>query len=440
MKYSVNKYIFCYCLLLLFNPPDFYPKNYYVDVNNSGASDFNPGSKEYPFKTIQHSVNKALPGDTVFVMPGIYEEAIRIIRSGLKGKPIVFKSFLLHKAIIDGEKIDAAKLIDWHGTPDGGFNKHYIIIEGFEIRNARRWALWVQGDNNILRNLLVHSTGHTAIQLITGSHNLFSGNEIHSTGWNGISWEADNGGSGIRTDSNIVEFNFIHDLKYHVAINGFPFRNSEDSFRFGGRGNIIRNNRIENCLEGMYFRFEKDFIIAGNFICNIQKDGIFFHYDESDESAYETTGLIFNNTFSSIHYNSINNANIRGIRIFNNIFTGSSPKDHKYYIYLNKRTESDLNEIYSNLFIISSATDRIAYIYDKKMTISEVNNLFADNYYDQSFILDKAKCLYKFSETENILDRGSEIESEYLQFDISGQKRISGDVIDLGCYETNAPR
>lgn len=74
-------------------------------VCDKTGNDENNGSKESPFKTINKSTFKVLPGDTVLVNPGIYRERILPIMSGKNYEPITFKSLEKHKAIVRGSVI-----------------------------------------------------------------------------------------------------------------------------------------------------------------------------------------------------------------------------------------------------------------------------------------------------------------------------------------------
>ena len=136
-----------FVLLVAFNISS---KTFIVNKNNTSASDTNPGTMELPFKTIQEGINVAEAGDTVLVMPGLYTENLVIRRSGnAESGYIVLKSYKKLATIIDGSNIPKDKLIYWHGTSDGGINKNYIIFDGFEIENARRWAFWIQGAHGL---------------------------------------------------------------------------------------------------------------------------------------------------------------------------------------------------------------------------------------------------------------------------------------------------
>lgn len=87
--------------------------NFYVCINH--GNDNNDGSIDLPFQHIQRAVEKAYPGDTINVKPGIYRERITPVRSGIKNKPITFTSVVKHEAIIRGS-------CKWQGTIDSSDN------------------------------------------------------------------------------------------------------------------------------------------------------------------------------------------------------------------------------------------------------------------------------------------------------------------------------
>jgi parallel beta-helix repeat protein len=422
-----------------------FPKTFVVSNTNKLAKDTNPGTMKFPFLTIQKGINMAQAGDTVLVLPGIYSENLVIKRSGNEQAGcIVLKSYKQYSAVIDGSNIQNDKLIYWHGNSDGGKNKDYIKLDGFEIRNAKKWAFWIQGDYNILENLRIHDTGKTAVQLITGSHNKFINNEIYNTGWNGISWEANNGGSGIRTDSNLVEHNFIHNLKYHVAINGFPNEDGGNSVEYGGNGNMIMNNVIKDCLEGIYLRYERNFLIAGNLLDHINKDGIFLHYDSSDRSAYLGNGKIINNTIANIGYNGISNANVKNVEIINNIFYnyGDSVNSHKYYsfaIYWYPITYSDGNIMNANIYFNNNGNPNLVYLYYGNKTLKELEVFGFENKGMQTNpeFTNPVSGDYTLKASSPAIGGGINIKELNGMKDINLILRSQGRNIDIGAFEFN---
>src|SRR5438132_820853 len=70
-------------------------------VAATGAAS-NNGSLDQPFPTIQAAANIAQPGDTVFIMGGIYHETVIPHASGTSGAPITFQALAGQAVTIDG--------------------------------------------------------------------------------------------------------------------------------------------------------------------------------------------------------------------------------------------------------------------------------------------------------------------------------------------------
>ncbi|MGX5687452.1 hypothetical protein [Arcticibacter tournemirensis] len=103
--------------------------NFYY-VSNSG-NDFNNGSVSNPFLTINKALEKAGPGDTIWVRGGIYYDKVSFPKSGQLNKPIVLKSYPGELPVIDGSKINVA---GWEAMVSFQDVKH-ISLEGFDICN-----------------------------------------------------------------------------------------------------------------------------------------------------------------------------------------------------------------------------------------------------------------------------------------------------------------
>ncbi len=59
-----------------------FTKTYYVDCNAKNADDNGPGTKDHPFKTINHAAQVLQPGERVVIESGVYREEIRPARGG----------------------------------------------------------------------------------------------------------------------------------------------------------------------------------------------------------------------------------------------------------------------------------------------------------------------------------------------------------------------
>ena len=73
---------------------------YYVD--SSRGDDTSDGSIKQPWKTIQHSVGRLQPGDTLYLRGGVYYEQVVLDKAGARAKPITIRSLPGELAIIDG--------------------------------------------------------------------------------------------------------------------------------------------------------------------------------------------------------------------------------------------------------------------------------------------------------------------------------------------------
>ncbi|WP_263418166.1 right-handed parallel beta-helix repeat-containing protein [Terriglobus albidus] len=62
--------------------PLHFTKTYYVDANARNATDSGPGTKEHPFRTIDHAAQVLQPSEQVIIASGVYREAIRPARGG----------------------------------------------------------------------------------------------------------------------------------------------------------------------------------------------------------------------------------------------------------------------------------------------------------------------------------------------------------------------
>lgn len=73
---------------------------FYVD--GAKGSDQGDGSKAKPWKSVQQSVSRLKPGDTLYLRGGVYHEKVRLTRNGTEEAPIVIASHPGELAILDG--------------------------------------------------------------------------------------------------------------------------------------------------------------------------------------------------------------------------------------------------------------------------------------------------------------------------------------------------
>ena len=78
--------------------------NYYVSTSGNDAQ---TGSFSTPWKTIQHGLDLAQSGDTVFIRGGEYNEQLFSQRDGSAGGKIVLCGYQNEQVIIDGTGVAA---------------------------------------------------------------------------------------------------------------------------------------------------------------------------------------------------------------------------------------------------------------------------------------------------------------------------------------------
>ena len=126
--------------------------DFYVSVNGNDA---NPGTKSYPFRTIQKAADQAMPGDKIWIGGGTYKEFVNINVSGTPGSPIVFFGERgpggEYKTIID-PSIDVSS--GWVAAPEVGygvykkqlgFDPYEMTVDGKRIGKINNAHMGVDG-------------------------------------------------------------------------------------------------------------------------------------------------------------------------------------------------------------------------------------------------------------------------------------------------------
>jgi hypothetical protein len=232
--------VFIVALLLVAPDVPARAATYYVSPS---GSDSNAGTQAAPWRTLQKAGDVARADDDVVVTPGTYQ-GFRPRNSGTLAAPV---RFLAQPGVIVTSPGPANANSDniWVRDVD------YVVIDGFESRNAPRAGVAVQGEPDAnaigitIRNCFCHDNGrwgiftgfardllieHNETSYSAAEHGIYvsnSGdrpivrrNHVHHNRASGIQLNADPaqqgpdptdpGGDGIITDA-LVEANVIHD-------------------------------------------------------------------------------------------------------------------------------------------------------------------------------------------------------------------------------------
>lgn len=278
--------------------------DFYIDQNNSGASDSNPGTAERPWKTITKANTTLKAGDTVYVHGGTYTSSnVAPNNSGTAGAYITYQNYPGETVTISGRSnvlyADGKSYIRMKGingannchpieirnsdhiiVEDGSFGPHTALgscsnnwaasritndSQYITIRGSKFFKYGATGDNGTLLeigqenpandtayvliedNIFYHS-GHHAVGL-QSHHIIFRNNQVHNE-----AWISGNGGRNIYSQGLGAYRNVIEGNRF-----GFNWLAGDGNTPSGlgtiaGDYNIIRHNKsFNNCAGGMSF-------------------------------------------------------------------------------------------------------------------------------------------------------------------------------------------
>ncbi len=352
---------FLWLVLLIFSAPTdaVAATTYYVDRNNSQASDSNAGSQSQPWKTIGKAASAMVAGDTAIVVAGTYNEKVTTARSGAAGSRITFKA--------NGTV----------ATRTFNVSHNYVTIDGFEMTGANDGFMMTwSGSFGELLNNTIHDTGASwGIVRGDGDNLAIRGNRYYSS----------TGPSNdlpvfiVSGDNQIVENNEIGPAK------------DIDAFRAWGTNNIIRNNYIHDITMSSGSSAHMDVIqtfgggsnnivFEKNLINN--SNGGYFQMFMTENNGASNTGNwdIRNNVYIGVSGQA--NLGIPNIRFYNNtIYNGGSSNKLIMYLYdASGKSNYSGARIKNNIFIPASSINSYGQVISVGSTGSNIqvsNNYIA---------------------------------------------------------------
>jgi len=137
-SYIIFNFLIIFILIFANNS---FPAVYYIDGLH--GNDKNPGTIDYPWKSIGKANFNLNAGDLVYIKKGIYSnQQISPSNSGSNNNYITYRNYKNDEVIISD-----------HAVPIYIKDKDYIKIEGFKIENCVRFFVLYNGsDNNVIKN------------------------------------------------------------------------------------------------------------------------------------------------------------------------------------------------------------------------------------------------------------------------------------------------
>lgn len=318
-------------------------EDFYVDQNNPGANDRNPGSITQPWKTITKANNTLVAGDTVHIRAGTYKDAtINPMSSGASDTMrITYRNY-------ENDIVTIADAV----TYDVGLRldaKSFITVQGIRFTGQKRF-LYIRYNSH--HNIIAHCNFDDA-KLVNGAVATWAGsvisgssqhNWIHHCRFSKYGYyDADDHGCvldiGNEEDSadltryNLIENNVFSHGGHHVV-------------GVYGKYNVIRNNIFHNEPWSMgTVESDRGAVLYGN--RNLSFSGysenggrnlfegnrVGYSSDPSDNNG--ASGMALNSSENIVRYNTF----------FNNISAGLSMSVTSSYLQSIVR-----NKVYSNTF------------------------------------------------------------------------------------------
>lgn len=205
-----------------------------------------------PGESIQEAVDRAQPGDTILISPGVYHEAVVIKTDGLTLRGVA------------GE--DGLPVLDGEGEFGNGITAtgHQLTLEGLIIRNYLTNGVVVTGAVGVvLRDLVAEYTGEYGVFPVQCKNVLIERVVAIGASDAGIyvgqsqdavvrDSEAFANVSGIEIENSVnvlVENNFSHDNSAGLLVFVLPDLSRKETREVTVRGNRIENNNFPNFAE-----------------------------------------------------------------------------------------------------------------------------------------------------------------------------------------------
>lgn len=258
-------------------------RTFYVSTT---GRDTNAGTLTSPFKTFTKAVALLTPGDNLRILPGVYDQVLKISQSGKLGAPIIIQGT---GAIIDlgNTRGPAVKVVG-----------SYIQITGLEVRKVDGICVGLFGNNITLNKLVVHICTSHGINTEYNAHIKILNSRVYLTV---LQNRARNLTSGW---ASAIKVRVSND----VLIQGNTvYRNYGEGIATRGANITIRKNRVFDNFSVNIYAMSKQTLIERNFV-----------YCTAD-SGFERNGKPAGGIGLAEEYFDDVPAHLTDARIFNNV-------------------------------------------------------------------------------------------------------------------------
>lgn len=398
---------------------------YYVAT---GGNDNDPGSETQPFATLQKAANIAVGGDTIIVRPGTYVGA-KFSVSGSAENPIVVTGE-------PGAIIQSPSAANANGDNIWIRDASYITIEGFEIRNAPRAGIAVQGEpapdevhGVVIRNNNVHDNQRWGI--FTGyAEGVLIENNICAASAQEHGIYVSNS-----ADNPVIRLNTCHDnFLAGIQINADPALDGDGIITNAlVDSNTIFSNGVGGAA-GINLASVVNSLISNNLLYDNHATGIVGWDDEAGVQFGTHNNRFFNNTVVmaedgrfalSLLNGSFNNA------VHNNILMHLGARGS---IEIDSGSEEGLFSDFNIVVAPFSVDENFISLASWQARAHDANSFFA---FPTDIFVNFAADNYDLPEGSPAVDFGRSVTG--VNADILGRPRPVGRSFDIGAYEYTPP-
>ncbi len=295
----------------------------YVDCKNTGIEE---GTRQHPYKTIMHALNKANAGDSILVVSGTYAEpvvmkdSIYLIGSGASVTTITATN---NENALTLANIEQAEVSGFTITGD---ERHY---QGMSI-------IVCESSSPVLKNNFIFGMQGSILEMFVNKNSnlTFENNYIKNIDLNILN-------STAVITNNVMEFSDLSKIALSEASTTIISHNKiTGSFYVNSSSPVIRNNRIWCTVsnpQAFYVLNSSDGIICNNIITDLSELGLGISITNSNNF------LVANNTIITKRKgieDIISNSN----KYFNNIISGNNNTG----ILISGSSTMDFNDVWNN--------------------------------------------------------------------------------------------
>jgi len=433
-------------LLLACCTVNLWATNYYVAAS-TGSNSNDGKSQAKPFLTIQKAADLTNPGDSVFVMNGVYSSTsgpvINITRSGSATGSITFKALKGHSPKLTGTG-NVWNVVSINGS--------YIGFEGFELignninityaaalasyteakAGGTNWSAYANFNTNGL------SIGGPNTESKLPHHVTIRNCKVHDFPGGGI--------NAIQTDYTTIENNLVYNNGWYMmyAGSGISILTPFNFDKVTTYKNFVRNNICHTNKTTIPWISQGKLSDGNGIIIDVNQQG----YNQQSSStpspnAYTGRTLVENNvsinnggsgihTYKADHVDILNNTAYGNGTVvgYSEIFSNTCTDVNILNNIMYARTGGDCNSNNKNVNVVY---DYNVY-FNGKVAVKGANDVVANPQF-VNLSTDLALGNFTLKAISPAVDKGTNVAGRFSPTDILGVSRPQGARPDIGAYE-----